>query len=200
MVGFPEDWTQMKKEVVLRRGAHASMALAPLYYALPVNLPFLGIHRWSVVVAFFSAIMVFEAFRLWKGITFMGLRPHEKGQIASFAWAAAGITAVLWLCPHDIASAALIGMALVDPLAGELRLAGVHERVTLASTLLVYFGLCIAVLLAWDMRSALESLLLSVVAAFLAVASERIKTPYIDDDFLMSVVPAAAMTGLALLW
>jgi hypothetical protein len=190
----------MKKGVVLRRGAHASMALAPLYYALPVNLPFLGIHRWSVVVAFFSAIMVFEAFRLWKGITFMGLRPHEKGQIASFAWAAAGITAVLWLCPHDIASAALIGMALVDPLAGELRLAGVHDRVTLASTLLVYFGLCIAVLLAWDMRSALESLLLSVVAAFLAVASERIKTPYIDDDFLMSVVPAAAMTGLALLW
>jgi hypothetical protein len=190
----------MKKEVVLRRGAHASMALAPLYYALPVNLPFLGIHRWSVVVAFFSAIMVFEAFRLWKGITFMGLRPHEKDQIASFAWAAAGITAVLWLCPHDIASVALIGMALVDPLAGELRLAGVHDRVTLASTLLIYFGLCIAVLLVWDMRSALESLLLSVVAAFLAVASERIKTPYIDDDFLMSVVPAAAMTGLALLW
>lgn len=190
----------MKKEVVLRRGAHASMALAPLYYALPVNLPFLGIHRWSVVVAFFSAIMVFEAFRLWKGITFMGLRPHEKGQIASFAWAAAGITAVLWLCPHDIASAALIGMAFVDPLAGELRRAGVHDRVTLVSTLLIYFGLCIAVLLVWDMRSALESLLLSVVAAFLAVASERIKTPYIDDDFLMSVVPAAAMTGLALLW
>ena len=190
----------MKKEVVLRRGAHASMALAPLYYALPVNLPFLGIHRWSVVVAFFSAIMVFEAFRLWKGITFMGLRPHEKGQIASFAWAAAGITAVLWLCPHDIASAALIGMAFVDPLAGELRRAGVHDKVTLASTLLVYFGLCIAVLFVWDMRSAPESLLLSVVAAFLAVASERIKTPYIDDDFLMSVIPAAAMTGLALLW
>ena len=188
----------MKKEVVLRRVAHASMALAPLYYALPVNLPFLGIHRWSVVVAFFSAIMVFEAFRLWKGITFMGLRPHEKDQIASFAWAAAGITAVLWLCPHDIASAALIGMALVDPLAGELRLAGVLDRVTIASTLLVYFGLCIAVLLAWDMRSTLESLLLSMVAAFLAVASERIKTPYIDDDFLMSVVPAATMTGLAL--
>jgi hypothetical protein len=91
-------------------------------------------------------------------------------------------------------------MALVDPLAGELRLAGVHDRVTLASTLLVYFGLCIAVLLAWDLRSAMESLLLSVIAAFLAISSERIKTPYIDDDFLMSVVPAAAMTGLALLW
>jgi hypothetical protein len=190
----------MKKDVVLRRGAHASMALAPLYYALPVNLPFLGIHRWSVVVAFFSAIMLFEAFRLWKGITFMGLRPHEKDQIASFAWAAAGITAVLWLCPHDIATAALIGMALVDPLAGELRLARVHDGMTISSTLLIYFGLCIASLLAWDMRSALVSLLLAAVAAPLAIASERVKIRYVDDDFLMSVVPAAAMTGLALLW
>lgn len=176
------------------------MALAPLYYALPVNLPFLGIHRWSVVVAFFSAIMLFEAFRLWKGITFMGLRPHEKDQIASFAWAAAGITAVLWLCPHDIATAALIGMALVDPLAGELRLARVHDGMTISSTLLIYFGLCIASLLAWDMRSALVSLLLAAVAAPLAIASERVKIRYVDDDFLMSVVPAAAMTGLALLW
>jgi hypothetical protein len=189
----------MKKDVVLRRGAHASMALAPLYYALPVNLPFFGIHRWSVVVAFFSVIVVFEAFRLWKGITFMGLRPHEKDQIASFAWAAAGITAVLWLCPHDIATAALVGMALVDPLAGELRLARVRDGMTVSSTLLIYFGLCIASLLAWDVRSALASLLLSAVAAPLAIASERIKTRYVDDDFLMSVVPAAAMTGLALL-
>jgi hypothetical protein len=190
----------MKKDVVFRRGAHASMALAPLYYVLPTNLPFLGIHRWSVVVAFFSAIMVFEAVRLWKGVTFMGLRPHEKGQIASFAWAAAGVTAVLWLSPHDIASAALIGMALVDPLAGELRLAGVRDRATIASTLAIYFGLCIATLLVWDARPALETLLLSLVAAPLAVASERIKTPYIDDDFLMAVIPAAAMIGLALLW
>jgi hypothetical protein len=153
-----------------------------------------------VVVAFFSAIMLFEAFRLWKGITFMGLRPHEKDQIASFAWAAAGITAVLWLCPHDIATAALIGMALVDPLAGELRLARVHDGMTISSTLLIYFGLCIASLLAWDMRSALVSLLLAAVAAPLAIASERVKIRYVDDDFLMSVVPAAAMTGLALLW
>lgn len=190
----------MKKEAVLRRGVHASMALAPLYYALPVSLPYLGIHRWSLVVAFFGAIMAFEAIRLWKGITFMGLRPHEKDQIASFAWAAAGITAVLWLCPHDIASAALIGMALVDPLAGELRILGVRDRLTITSTLLICFGLCIVSLLAWDLRPALQSLLLAVVAAPLAIASERIETRYIDDDFLMSVIPAAAMTGLALLF
>lgn len=189
----------MKREVIVRRGAHMSMALAPLYYALPVNLPYLGIHRWSVVVVFFSAIMIFEVYRLRKGITFFGLRPHEKRQIASFAWAVAGVAAVLWLCPHDIASAALIGMALVDPLAGEMRLAGVRDMTTVASTVLVYLVLCIVVLLAWDMRSAIDSLLLAALASFLAVGSERMKTPYVDDDFLMAVVPAAAMTVLALL-
>ncbi len=189
----------MDNETVLRRVAHLLIALAPLYYVLPVNLPLVGIHRWTVVVVFFVAILVFEGYRLWKGITFLGLRPHEKNQIASFAWAAAGITAVLWLSPHDIASAALVGMALVDPLAGELRFAGAHVRKRTAASLVAYFAICLGILLAWDVRPVIELLLLSSVATVLAVASEGVKTRYVDDDFLMSVVPAAAMSGLALL-
>jgi dolichol kinase len=188
----------MDNETVLRRVAHLLIALAPLYYVLPVNLPLVGIHRWTVVVVFFVAILVFEGYRLWKGMTFLGLRPHEKNQIASFAWAAAGITAV-WLSPHDIASAALVGMALVDPLAGELRSAGVHVRKRTAASLVAYFAICLGILLAWDVRPVIELLLLSSVATVLAVASEGVKTRYVDDDFLMSVVPAAAMSGLALL-
>jgi hypothetical protein len=48
-------------------------------------------------------------------------------------------------------------------------------------------------------RPAIESLFLSSVATVLAIASEGFKIRYVDDDFLMSVVPAAAMSVLALL-
>jgi hypothetical protein len=188
----------MKKDAIARRGIHMLIALAPLYYALPVNLPIIGLHRWTLVVVFFSAIMVFEACRLRKGITFMGLRPHEKNQIASFAWAAAGITATLWLSPHDIASAALVGMALVDPLAGELRLRAVADVKALPLSMLVYFVLAVSVLLVWDVRTAAQSLVLCTVGTVLAVFSERAKIRYVDDDFLMAVLPAVAMTALSL--
>ena len=188
----------MRKDVVMRRGVHASIALTPLYYALPENLPVIGWHRWTLVVVFFAGIMLFEAYRLRRGITFMGLRPHERDQIASFAWAAAGITAVLWLCPHDIAAAALVAMALVDPLAGEMRSAGYRDRSTVPLSLSVYFVLCVLVLILWDMRPDGESLALAALATVLGVASERFKVRYVDDDFLMAVVPAGAMTALAL--
>lgn len=190
--------TGTKREVVMRRAVHALIALAPAYYAIPVNLPFIGWHRWTLVVVFFSGVMLFEAYRLRKGITFLGLRPHERNQIASFAWAAAGITAVLWLCPHDIAAAALVGMALVDPLAGEMRAAGYRDRSAVSVSLAVYFVLCAAVLTLWDLRPDAHALLLSAVAAALGVASERVKVRHVDDDFLMLVVPAGAMTALAL--
>jgi hypothetical protein len=189
----------MKRDALVRRGVHASIALTPLYYALPVNLPFIGWHRWTLVVIFFAGIMLFEAYRLRKGMSFMGLRPHERNQIASFAWAAAGITAVLWLCPHDIAAAALVAMALVDPLSGEMRLAGYRDRTTVPLSLIVYLCLSASVLVLWDMRSDYLSLLLAAVAAILGVASEMIKVRYVDDDFLMAVVPAGAMTALALI-
>lgn len=188
----------MKREVLVRRAVHASIALTPLYYALPENLPFVGWHRWTLVVVFFAGVLLFEAYRLRNGRTFLGLRPHERHQIASFAWAAAGVTAVLWLCPHDIAAAALVAMALVDPLAGEMRGAGYKDRSVVPLSLAAYFALCAPVLVLWDLRPDTDSIALAAVATFLAVGSERFKVRYVDDDFLMAVVPAAAMTALAL--
>jgi len=187
----------MRRDVALRRIAHLLIALTPLYYALPVELPILSVHRWALVVVFFSGVCVFEAFRLWKGITFLGLRPHEKEQIASFAWAAAGIAAVLWLCPHDVAAAALVGMAFVDPLAGELRMAK-GDAIAVGVSLAVYFALAFSILFLWEWREGMLVVVLAALGAVAAVAAERTKMRYIDDDFLMLVIPGAVMTALTL--
>ena len=187
----------MDKDRFVRRAMHAGVALAPLYYLLPVDLPVINLRRWVLLIVFIMAILVFEVIRLREGIIFLGLRPHEKTQIASFVWAAEGVTFVLWLFPHDVASAVLIGMAFVDPLSGELRSSKVGFVLMLAISMIVYFSICAAALLLAGDRSFLVAMVLSISGTLLAVGSEQPKIPYIDDDFLMLTVPAIGM-GLLL--
>ncbi len=188
----------MNREAAARRLVHCLIALAPVYYLLPEDLPVIGVDRWVVLIAFFAIALVIEAVRLPKGILVFGMRPHEKNQIASFAWAAAGITAALWLFPHDIAAATLIGMAFVDPFAGELRARRVEARAGLTASLLAYLGICAVVLVLANDRSLGLLLLLSAVGSVVAVSSEHFKSRYLDDDFLMLVAPGIIMTALTL--
>jgi hypothetical protein len=182
------------KGVILRRTIHSLIAFAPLYYLLPVDMPFSPVKRWHLLIAFFVVIMLFEAVRLRRGIMFLGLRPHETHSIASFAWAAAGITIALWLMPMEIATPVLIGMGLVDPLLGELRRTGARPAVSIPAPLLLYALICVAALLTITEKGSATILAVSVLGAFLAVGAERLDLPLIDDDFLMIVVPGSLMS------
>ena len=188
----------MKREVAVRRAIHMLLALAPVYYLLPEDLPYVGLRRWVLLIAFIAGILGFEAFRLWRGFTVLGLRPHETDQIASHAWAATAIVLVLWLFPHDIATAALVGMAFVDPLAGEMRSAKLRMRMIVGVSSIAYLCLAIVALLVWNERLLPEILLLGIVGMLTAIPSEYFKFRHIDDDFLMAVIPAVAMLAASL--
>lgn len=188
----------MDRGVLFRRCIHCLIALAPVYYLLPVDMDLLGVPRWVLLIAFFAVVSSVEAVRLLMGWTFFGLRPHERHQIASFVWAAAGITVALWLFREDVASAAIIGMALVDPLAGELRNRGRPASVTLGAPLLAYMIISFAVLWSYGLMSPARAVIVGIVGAAAAVAAERHKVRYIDDDFLMIVVPCLLMGLLTL--
>jgi dolichol kinase len=183
----------MERGILLRRGAHVLVAFTPLYYQLPDELPIVRIQKWVGLVIFFASILAFEAVRLWWGLTFLGLRPHESRNIASHAWAAAGITVALWFFPQDIASVGLVGMALVDPLAGELRGRYKQQSLTIGIPVAVYFVLSSVVLLAYGFHSLPAVVIVSVIGATTAVVAERQKIPRIDDDFLMIVIPCLMM-------
>jgi dolichol kinase len=188
----------MKKDVAIRRTIHCLLALAPVYYLLPVDLPMLGVRRWVLLIAFIAIITLIEAIRLPKGIMILGLRPHEKHQIASFVWAAAGITAALWFFPHDIATVVILGMAFVDPLSGELRSHRVGTWRNIGASLLAYFGICLTILFLANDRLLPALLVMAAVGTVIAVGSEQFKSVYVDDDFLMVCAPGLAMTALAL--
>jgi dolichol kinase len=177
----------------LRRAIHMMIALAPIYYLIPEELPYVRIPRWSGLIIFLGAAVLIEVVRLVGGITFMGLRPHEARGIASFVWAAAGITIALWVFPPDIATAALVGMAFVDPLAGELRRTRGQGTLSVAIPVLVYFVISAAILSAYGYHSWTFVAILGVIGATSAVGAERWKAPKVDDDFLMIVLPGLLM-------
>ncbi|UCE80842.1 MAG: hypothetical protein JSV94_06815 [Methanobacteriota archaeon] len=186
----------MDQSAAVRRFVHCLVALAPLYYLLPAEVPGIPIRRWHLLIAFFAAILLFEAVRLRKGFTFLGLRPHERNSIASFAWAASGITVALWLLPMEIATPVLVGMGFVDPLAGELRRLDKALSVQAFLPLLAYLLICIAALLAMTEEGLGPVLIVSCMGAIVAVGVERLDLPIVDDDFMMVIVPGSLMTAL----
>jgi len=188
---------KMDKEVLVRRGVHCLIALAPIYFLLPDDLPVIGLRRWVLLIAFLVGIGLFDAWRRAKGITFLGLRPHERKGTASYAWAAAGITFVLWLIPQDIATATLVSMAFVDPLAGELRAKYGQKPLLVTASLAAYFLLAFSVMVLWGDHTAGQSAILAVVGAVVAIPSEAVKVKYIDDDFSMLVFPAVVVSWVA---
>lgn len=187
----------MDRETLVRRSVHCFIALAPIYFLIPDDLPVIGLRRWVLLIAFIAGIGVFDYWRRSKGIMFLGLRPHERKGIASYAWAAAGVTFVLWLITKDIATASLISMAFVDPLAGELRTRYGHKPLPILASVAAYFLLAFSVMALWGDRTVLQSGLLAILGAAIAIPSEMVKTKYIDDDFSMLVLPAVIMSWAA---
>lgn len=183
----------MDRAVLFRRCMHCLLALAPLYFLIPEELPWLGHGRWVLLIGFIAVVTLVESVRLLKGWTFFGLRPHERGQIASFVWASAGAVVALWFFREDVASAAIIGMALVDPLAGELRRLRPSSSATYVLPLAAYSAIAAATFVAFGQMSALSVVTVSIIGAVSAVGAERWKVRYLDDDFLMIVVPCLLM-------
>lgn len=183
---------------LLRRLLHMATAIGVVYYLIPVELPFFGLRRWVLLVAFFALIGLIESLRLRRGTVFYGLRPHERAQLASYVWFAAGATVVLWCFPHDIASVAIIGMAFVDPLMGELRYLKLEATIVMGVSGAAYLAIALAVLFLSGHWSLLQTIILASAGTALAIPSEWYKVAYVDDDFLMMTVPAAAMAWLSL--
>jgi len=190
--------TAMEKNVIVRRCVHLLVALSPLYFLIPEELPVIEVRRWVLLILFFSSITLFETARLRYGISLLGLRPHESNSIASFVWAAAGITVALWFFPTWIATAVLVGMAIVDPIAGELRSTHSSLLVTAGVPVVVYSAICVAVLWASGELPLIGVVVLSMFGALVAVAAEAVDVGFIDDDFLMVVVPGITLIGLSL--
>ncbi len=172
-----------------RRALHVLGAGALLYYVLPVDF-FLVAPKEYVLLAALAVVFGLEGLRHFAGLQLPTIRPYEEGRVGSFALFALAIVVAILFFPMPVACAVVLGTALVDPLAGELRRAPYGPAVEFGAPVLAYAVLAflgLAVLGHWP---ALPSAGLAAVAAAIAVAVERPKVWWVDDDLVMTLVPA----------
>ncbi|MGI0071784.1 MAG: hypothetical protein ACRECT_06945 [Thermoplasmata archaeon] len=181
-----------------RRLLHALGAAALLYYVLPTDF-FLIAPKEDILILVLVAVLVLEGLRHAVGLELPTIRPYEEGRVGSFAVFGLAIVIAILVFPLAIASAVVLGTALVDPLAGELRRDPKYRRVDLGAPFGAYAGLAYVGLVGFGGWPAGPSIAWALVAGAIAVAVERPKVWWYDDDFAMVLVPAVVLYVIGVL-
>jgi len=177
-----------------RRIMHTFGAAVLVYYAIPVNF-FVIAPKVDVLLAALAVMVVLEVLRHAVGLELPTIRPYEKHRIASFLFFSVALVIAVTLFPLPIGAAVVLGTAVVDPVAGELRSQRAAPLLAFGIPLGAYALLAFVGLAAIGGWPAGDSALLAVAAAPIAVAAEWPKNPWVDDDLVMTVVPALFLYG-----
>ena len=175
-----------------RRMMHMTGATVLVYYLIPVDF-FVVAPKLDVLLAALAAVLVIEALRWVLHLELPTIRPYEARRIGSYVFYSIALVGAVVLFPVPIAAAVVLGTALVDPLAGELRASGRLRVLYPGVPLAVYIALAFVGLAAigrwpWD-----DAVGLAVLAAVVGVAAERPKLAWVDDDLAMTFLPAIAL-------
>jgi dolichol kinase len=177
---------------VWRRILHGLGAAVLIYYPLPNDF-FVVLPKEYVLLLALGVVLALELLRHSMRLELPTIRPYETGRVGSFAWFAVAIVAAILLFPMAIAAAVVLGCALVDPLAGELRHTGRYRGLARLLPFATYAALAfvgLAVLGAWPV---LASVGLALIAAAIGVAVEGPRFRWVDDDLAMTLGPAIAL-------
>jgi len=132
---------RMDREALFRRIVHLSAPLFLVYYFLPTPLWDGGPSREIGLLTVLAVALLFELFRLRRGVRVPGLRDYESRQISAAVWAGVALTLTMLFFPLSLAAPAVTGMALIDPLISVLRKPGWYPAVPLIAYFLLAFAL-----------------------------------------------------------
>lgn len=180
---------------VYRRLLHCLGALILLYFALPHRLVGAFTSEDLLFVGF-GLVVVLECLRWVAGVELPTIRPYEKKRIASYTYYAVALLAAVLLFPLPVALVVVLGTAFVDPLIGELRASSRWRSSYPWIPGAVYVLLGAGALISVTHWSPFAAVLAAGIAAPVALLAERPKIPYLDDDLVMTLIPALVLLGL----
>lgn len=183
---------------VWRRVVHTFGATVLVYYVFPNNF-FVVAPKADILLALLALVIALEVLRHTVGLQLPTIRPYEDGRVASFVFYSVALVIAVLLFPLPIGAAVVLGTAIVDPVAGELRSQGAPRLAAIGIPLGAYGALAFVGLAAIGGWPAGDSALLAAAAAPLAIAAERPKWSWVDDDLLMTIVPALFLYGVGVL-
>jgi hypothetical protein len=182
---------------IWRRCLHLAGAFVLLYYLLPPRF-FLIVSNLDVLLVALAAILVLELLRHVAGAELPTIRPYERKRIASYAFYAIALVVAVVVFPWAIATVVVLGVSIVDPLIGELRIRKVKAPANPGLPFAAYFALATTSLtLGWHVPLSVAASSAAVAAA-IGVAIEAPRVRGVDDDLAMTLVPAIALFTLAL--
>ncbi|MCI4334699.1 MAG: hypothetical protein L3K04_03615 [Thermoplasmata archaeon] len=180
---------------VYRRLLHVAAGISIIYYLVPVQiLP--GLSRAALLLIALLLVLSLEACRLAGWLVLPALRLHEERRPASFVYFGSAVVVALLVVPEAYAIVAIVGTALVDPLIGELRASPRGARAYPAVPLVVYAAIALPILSCLGGFPWASAAALAAAGALLAVAVESPQSRHLDDDLLMTLVPALGLWAL----
>lgn len=170
-----------KNARAFRRVSHGLLCLSLGYYFVPIEFSV------PIVVALSLSVGVMEAFRISTKTGFFGIAEFERTTIAGYAYSIWGASLLLLFFDKGVAVPCICGMALVDPLSGELR-RKCPLSVSIGISSIAYFGIVVLV----SAFLGPNGLIVASVATPVAIISEVVYVRYLNDDILMLILPAIA--------
>ncbi|UCH71608.1 MAG: dolichol kinase, partial [Thermoplasmatales archaeon] len=124
---------------------------------------------------------------------FFGLRRYEKNRIGSYLFFGIGILVLLLFFPQQIAVPCILCACFADPIMGEIRYRFGKNQVYIIGFLICMFFFIIT----WYKSNILIILLISIIGAIGAISGEIKKFWWLDDDFMIQIIPAVL---ILILW
>ena len=171
-----------------RRVFHAFGASFVFYYMLP-DQDWINILKFWFPPIILVIAIILEFFRLKGKISsdhFFGLRMYEKNRVGSYVFFAVAILILLWFFPQQIAIPCILCACIADPIMGEI-------RNHFGKKYVYPYGFMVCMVLfmvSWYKADFKLMFLVSIVGAFGAVVGETKKIWWLDDDFMIQMVPA----------
>jgi dolichol kinase len=179
-----------RNKSIQRRILHIAGALFVGYYFLPHSLPF-NIPRTIVLYAIIPLVLAIELYR-WNvhehrlnGL----LRDYEHSRPASFSYFAIASILLLLFFPQYISIPCILSTAFCDPIIGEFK----QKNKRIIGYLLGFIISILFFILAWSSTKPEIMITAALIGAGSTMISEHKSSFYIDDDFLMQLVPAVLL-------
>jgi hypothetical protein len=184
------------EESAVRRLVHICLPVFLLYYVIPDDT-WIGIDKRLVLLGALFVFIIFEFLRLAYQIRVFGTREYEMDSMAAYLWAGIGFTVAFLLFDYALVVPAVLGMAWIDPLSGFLRerKSGLYPWLPFAS----YLVLAAVTLIVVSSFAPQSIVFIAAAGAASGIAAEHKRVRFVDDDFLMLVIPLVVMTIVSLI-
>jgi hypothetical protein len=121
-----------------------------------------------------------------RNINLFGLRRYEERRPASYIYFGTALYLLLFFFPQQIAIPCILCACFSDPILGEIR-----HQFTKKTIYFIGLFLCMCFfLLTWYAAELWVLLFLVPIGGVAAVIGETVKFEYIDDDFMIQILPA----------